>query len=458
MSTPSLNSLGNDEILNFSLQNSDVNEDDGTQFKKSLLSLSTLPLIVSYLTDGDNTSITKVPTPAESIYVWLLNQTRFHEQLIPDPTGLRSLIKDTPVKWAVLSVLSTKCFLSIATIQVLLAGLSYPCSRYAIRRALKRCEKFGLVEITDGHYEGQLLHYRKTSKHIKWRTTLKGRILINAPRKIMKKESLFDKIRVELANATKWMVVSEIANSVVCSASAARKNLRKNEDLPTQPGIFKSAKVPGDHHGRTQWALQSNDTTGWANAEPVKARVKPSNKSQTPTGNPVSVTQPAMYGGLTLMCVPINKTSLIKAVGDLLVEEFVTSGKKFSAYDVTKKLREKVLERAKELNSPFCSKAQFVDVQETGTVHVQGLDVPKIEHDDVKSIVHEIFNAGGMPGLGRVHTKDASGNYWEYDTKANIDAYTASPGPTVNVTGSTSEPDPIIGGTMGSTYDGSSTI
>lgn len=168
------------------------------------------------------------------------------------------------------------------------------------------------------------------------------------------------------------------------------------------------------------------------------------------------------------MCAPANKPSLIKAVGDLLVNEFVTSGKKFSAFDITKRLREIVLEQMQKLNVQLQQGTRqtyvpIVDTTETGEVHVQGLKVAKIEHDDVKAIVHDIFNAGGMPNLGRVH---ASGGFWEYDTQANIDAAVAAQAPaplpvaTVvsGATGSTTDPDPISGGTMGSTYDGSSTI
>lgn len=168
------------------------------------------------------------------------------------------------------------------------------------------------------------------------------------------------------------------------------------------------------------------------------------------------------------MCAPINKPSLIAAVGDLLVNEFVTSGKKFSAFDITKRLREKVLEQQQDLDVKFRQNnirqtyVPIVDSSETGTVRVQGQEVPKIEHEDVKAIVHDIFNAGGMPNIGRVHTP---GGFWEYDMQANIDAIAAqTPAPlpvataVSGATGSTTDPDPISGGTMGSTYDGSSTI
>jgi hypothetical protein len=165
------------------------------------------------------------------------------------------------------------------------------------------------------------------------------------------------------------------------------------------------------------------------------------------------------------MCAP-NKPTLIKAIGDLLATDFVSSGKKFSAHDVTKKLRELVLSRAKEINNTSGTVGDLmttvintpqIDTTETGTISIQGLQVPKIDHDDVKTTVHEIFNLGGMPGMGRI--QHAAG-YWEYDTQTNIDALavagtgTANGSSNASATGSVADPS----GTTGSDYDGSSTL
>lgn len=120
------------------------------------------------------------------------------------------------------------------------------------------------------------------------------------------------------------------------------------------------------------------------------------------------------------MCLPTNKPSLIKAVGNLLVNEFVTSGKMFTAHDVTKRLREHALNH-------FAAKDQhallFVDPKENGTVWVQGQQVARIEHEDVKAIVHELFNTGGMQGIDRINENGR----WEYDTVANIAARNPAP-------------------------------
>ncbi len=378
-------------------------------------------------------SLQKVPTQAESIHIKFLNQTRVHKELLPDPTGHRILDSDTKIKWAVLSVLSTRCWLSVADVKSLLTGLSYPCSRHAVRRALKRCKKFGLADVLDN------------SKGWRWKITVQGRSLINRPKSILMKESTATKVRSALEQATRWLSVSDINIIVNSTRDTIRRCLRRDPE-------YKSERIPGDINGSKQWAMRTADTTNWDNAAPTKTSRPKTKKQTTVTRNLTFQTQLAIYRGITLMCAPTNKPSLIKAVGDLLVDEFITSGKKFSAYDVTKKLRERVLERANELTSPFCSKAQIVDVNETGSVHVGGLQVPKIEHEDVKTIVHDIFNSGGMPNLDRIHTPEG---FWEYDVKSKV---VALPAASDTVTGSTTDPDPVSGGTMGPVYDGSSTI
>lgn len=132
------------------------------------------------------------------------------------------------------------------------------------------------------------------------------------------------------------------------------------------------------------------------------------------------------------MCSPADKPSLIKAVGDLLVNEFVTSGKKFSAHDITKRLRNIELDRAKNAtrNMPLpMPNSTPIDRLETGEVHVLGYKVPKIDHEDVRNIVHDIYSAGGMPNLGRIRTN----GFWEYDSLGNISTLVVSPADPVQV-------------------------
>lgn len=424
----------------------------------------------SFQLAGNVSPPTKVPSQAESYYVAFCNQQRHQEALIPDPTGPRSLPSSIPTKFAVLAVLSTKCWLSAAAIQVLLKGLSYRRSKDAIRLALDRCTKFGLAE-SQGHfrYESSVAYKpgakRQTHRHRKWKLTERGRQYVNSPGAAMKakRETSADLVREVIARATAWVSVSEIREELASkgkklSASTVRKKLREEAGL-----LYKCEKIPGDRYGRFQWAFSAVDTTGWSDASIPVPLQKASSKPKTPAGSPASVSTYAMYGGLILMCAPTNKPTLIKAIGDLLVNEFVTCGKTFTAHDVTKRLRELVLKQAKDIDDQCkatntrISYVPLVDSNETGVVHVQGLQVPKIDHEDVKNTVHDIFNAGGMPGIDRIH----GGTHWEYDTVANIAArQPASLPQAVVVSDPSTAPgaDPAVAGTDGSSYDGSSTI
>lgn len=271
------------------------------------------------------------------------------------------------------------------------------------------------------------------------------------------KEPISKLINSTLRQATKWLSVSDIGILTTSSRSTVRKCLNRNLAL------YQSMRIPGDRHGANQWAVAGADTTGWADADPSPFTPKQINKTRTTNLPPRSV-QLAIYRGMSLMCAPANKSSLIKAVGDLLVNEFVTSGKKFSAYDITKRLREMVLEEAQKQADQMSKLPPgyrqtftvLLDLNEQGTVHVQGLKVAKVEHEDVKAIVHDIFNAGGMPSLSR--RRDATDIFWEYDPTSSLLGLPVVEDDPPAVTGSTTDPDPISGGTMSSTYDGTSTI
>jgi hypothetical protein len=105
------------------------------------------------------------------------------------------------------------------------------------------------------------------------------------------------------------------------------------------------------------------------------------------------------------MCMPTNKTSLIKAVEDLVRIEFLANGKKFSAYDVTVRLRELVLQQG------IIGAVYPIDIAETGTVFVQGQRVAKIQHDDVRHIVHELFTQG----VFGEYNKEDNGQFFVYE-------------------------------------------
>lgn len=376
-----------------------------------------------------------------------------------------------PPKWAVLSVLSTKCWLSAQAIYNLLIGMSHPLCKSTIRRSLQRCVQFGLVE-RGNHFRSEsgvaaIPGRHRYPKHSKWKLTERGWELINSRNGMKTKTPITDDlINGELSKATQWMTANEIAEIIRKSPSTVRKWLRHGaiagpQSLNFSP-TYKFEKNPDDRHGRRQWALAAADTKGWANAPVPTSSSKKQKKAAS--GSPAAATQHAMYGGLILMCSPLNKPTLIKAVGDLLVSEYVTSGKKFTAHDVTKRLRELVFEQVKKIDDECkatgnrISYVPLVASQETGVVHVKGLQVAKVEHEDVKNIVHDIFNAGGMVGIGRIHR----GSFWEYDTQANIDtelaAQAPAPLPVATVISGNTGADPTPAPVAGSAYDGSSTI
>lgn len=107
----------------------------------------------------------------------------------------------------------------------------------------------------------------------------------------------------------------------------------------------------------------------------------------------------------------MNKPSLVKAVTDLLKFEYLPNHVKFSAHDVTSRLRELVLQQG------VIGGVYPIDVAEVGTVMVQGQRVAKIEHSDVKQIIHTLFETGELPG----YTREDNGTFFEYAPDASLD-------------------------------------
>jgi hypothetical protein len=98
------------------------------------------------------------------------------------------------------------------------------------------------------------------------------------------------------------------------------------------------------------------------------------------------------------MCRPDNMPTLCKEI-ETTVKCYVGTKTKFSAHDVTNDLRTRVADGSAN-----------VDTAETGTVHVGGKDVAKIDHEIVKEAVHDIFHSGEMEWYNRTH----NGSHWEY--------------------------------------------
>ena len=136
------------------------------------------------------------------------------------------------------------------------------------------------------------------------------------------------------------------------------------------------------------------------------------------------------------MCIDPSKPTLNASI-EVTVNKLIADKKTFSAHDVTKALRE-------EVNAGLNA---TLDQGETGSVHVNGVDVPKISHDYVRDAVHELFHTGKMTGYDRNH----SGSHWEY-----APAVVAPPVPVLGtpVDPSTSTPPASSGGS----YDGSPTL
>lgn len=392
---------------------------------------------------------------AESFYVGFLNQTRTHIRLLPDPNGIRTLPSTTSAKWAVLCILSTQVLLSLDDIVRLLYGLSYRRSKSILRKGLARCVKFGLIEVTG----------RKKYKY--WRLTQLGRQALNP--KNMMKPTTADKVHEILIRATQWLAVSDLHDLIPGRSRSTIRRALKEEGTHvnstnlmmvggTVKATFKGMKIPGDRYGRYQWALAVADTTNWANATAKVAAPKPSKKSKSSAsaGGAVVSLNPR-YQGIP-MCLPATtaaKLSLIKAVGDLVTTEFLPAQKKFSAHEVTKRLRELVFVLGDIKDTTH---VKLVDHAETGTVWVKGRQIPKVEHEDVKHIVHELFSTGQLAGFDRIHT----GQFFEYDLAANIVATQIATQQAVTPVVPSLDPlapDPtVVVGQDGGSYDGSSTI
>lgn len=139
-------------------------------------------------------------------------------------------------------------------------------------------------------------------------------------------------------------------------------------------------------------------------------------------------------GRQSTMCIDPSKPTFNKAVENTVCE-FTSQQHAFSAYDITQAVRKKANDGT-----------SGIDIAETGTVHVNGKDVPKVDHELVKGIVTELFNTGAMVGYDRTH----NGTFFQYGPIAQ----SAPPAP---ATPSTSDPSTPPAG-AGGNYDGSPTL
>jgi hypothetical protein len=145
-------------------------------------------------------------------------------------------------------------------------------------------------------------------------------------------------------------------------------------------------------------------------------------------------------GRTNSMCSVDPNKPIFNGAVRLTIAEFIQKQQGFSAYDITKALREKMLSTDPTQNT-------IVDPKETGTVYVQGKAVPKIEHEAVREVVLECFTANELTGYDRIH----NGRYFEYKPAA---AAPSTPDPSTPPDPAT----PATPATSGSSYDGSPTL
>jgi len=134
------------------------------------------------------------------------------------------------------------------------------------------------------------------------------------------------------------------------------------------------------------------------------------------------------------VCRPDNMPTLCAAI-DSAVASHVLLKKEFSAYDITKSIREEL-----------AAGGITIDTVETGTVYVNGNSIAKIDHEVVKEVVHDLFQRGEIDGYSRSH----NGTNWDY-------AVTPDDPPDLDDADDDDSANPTTS-TPGTSYDGSSSI
>jgi hypothetical protein len=221
-------------------------------------------------------------------------------------------------------------------------------------------------------------------------------------------------VRDQLSNAPgAWLTVAQLVALIPQAqgrdetVARALRKLRAEGQVAAQP-------VPGNARYR-QWSYTSSRVSRIA----ARASQQASNAPQAPTSSPSSPSRR-------------NSMSTFQTAIETVITDFVVAQKTFSAFEVTKELRER-----SNVGTVVIDKA------ETGSAHVNGIDVPRIEHDKVKAEVHDLFTQGKMAGYDRSN----NGQYWQYGPAAAppVDPAASSGG---------GSPPPIDG----SSYDGSSSL
>lgn len=187
---------------------------------------------------------------------------------------------------------------------------------------------------------------------------------------------VFDTLKASATPMTWLEVTSTIASKRFVHGGTVSRALRR---LFAKKCVTREF-LPGKHSGTKLWSAIPNAVYT------VKQR-------------PAKVATPKKSSGkVTVMALPTNKPTLVTATLQAITV-LMADKKTFSAHDVTKKLRDMVKDGS-----------ATVDHTETGVVHVGGKAVARIEHDEVRGLVHEYHAAGKMDGYDKV----MNGDHWEY--------------------------------------------
>lgn len=189
-----------------------------------------------------------------------------------------------------------------------------------------------------------------------------------------------------LKKTARPMTVAELAKAIPFSFDGTIS--RAMRALCAKGCVTRQPKDPAKPRGTKLWSVVPN-------AVFPQRRSKPAPVPQTAVP-PTSST--GSSGKVITMCLPQNKPTLVTATIQA-IEEMVNSKQPFSAHDITKKLRDMVKDGTAR-----------VDHTETGTVHAYGKTLARIEHGDVRDVVHEYFLTGKMVGWIR----EMDGDHWIY--------------------------------------------
>ena len=152
-------------------------------------------------------------------------------------------------------------------------------------------------------------------------------------------------------------------------------------------GFATASKANKDRYNRKEWRLTQRGAT-YALQSGIGNTVLPKPTPSTPTNTTRSKT----------MCIDPNRPTFNAAV-ETAVGGLISAKKVFSAYDVTKLVREMTGQDPtliKDAGQAEC--------------YVGGQQVANITHEDVKNVVHDLFHQGKMAGYDRTH----DGKFWVY--------------------------------------------